>query len=153
MNGNDLLQPSIDRVDSPQRAIYSATAGYLTAFFGGPFAAVGMAGLNAWRLGRLRTDAMALAGGISVAVGLITFLLRPELFGRADLEFATRDVRIASRALALVLFGAYWLMHRRYYRGTRLLGLEPPKPWPAAVACIVTNLALMTLLVGLLRDE
>lgn len=150
MNGNDLLQPSIDRVASPHRAIYSATAGYLTAFFGGPFAAVGMAGLNAWRLGRLRTDMLGLAGGFAVAVGLSAFLLRPDLFGRADLEFATRDVRIASRALALALFGAYWFLHRRYYRGMQLLGLEAPRPWPAAIACVVADIALMMLLVGLL---
>ena len=150
MNGNDLLQPSIGRVDSAQRPIYSVTAGYLTAFFGGPFAAVGMAGFNAWRLGRLRADALALAGGVAVAVGLIAFMLRPDLFGRADLEFATRDVRIASRALALALFGAYWFMHRRYYRGMRFLGLEPPRPWPAAIACVVADLAFMMLLVGLL---
>jgi hypothetical protein len=150
VNGNDLLQPSIGRVDSPQRAIYSATAGYLTAFFGGPFAAIGMAGLNAWRLGRLRTDALALAGGIALAVGLVAFLLRPELFGYQELEFAARDVRIASRVLALLLFGAYWLMHRRYYRGMQILGLEPPRPWPAAIACVAVNFAAMMLLVKLL---
>ena len=74
MSGNDLLRPSIGTVDSPQRPLYSATAGYLTAFFGGPFAATGMAGLNAWRLGRLRTDALALAGGMAIAIGLVAFM-------------------------------------------------------------------------------
>lgn len=146
MTDNELLQPSIAKVDGPQRAIYSTTAGYLTAFFGGPFAAIGMAGLNAWRLGRLRTDAPALAGGAALAVGLVVFLLRPDLFGQADLDFSTRDLRIGVRILALLLFGAFWFLHRRYYRGMQLLGLESPQPWPAAIACIVANFALMWLL-------
>lgn len=150
MTGNDLLQPSIGRVEASQRAIYSVTAGYLTAFFGGPFAAVGMAGLNARRLGRLRTDALALAGGIALAVGLIALLLRPELFGRGDLDFSARDVRIGSRVLALFLFGAYWLLYRRYHRGMKFLGLDPPRPWLAAIACIVADWTLTMLLIGLL---
>jgi hypothetical protein len=152
MSGDDLLRQSIGKVDNPQRPIYSATAGYLTAFFGGPFAAVGMAGLNAWRLGRLRTDALALAGCAALAVGLITFLLRPDLFGPADFGFSTRDVRIGARVLALLLFGAFWLLHRRYYRAMQLLGLEPPSPWLPAIACIVANVLLMMLLLRLLAQ-
>ena len=150
MSGNDLLRPSIGTVDSPQRPLYSATAGYLTAFFGGPFAATGMAGLNAWRLGRLRTDALALAGGMAIAIGLVAFMLRPDLFGRPEIDFATRDVRIGMRVLALLLFGAFWLLHRRYYRGMQFLGLEAPNPWPAAIACIAADIGLTMLLATML---
>lgn len=146
MPSNDLLQPSIGQLSSPQRAIYSATAGYLTAFFGGPFAAVGMAGLNAWRLGRLRTDALALAGGAALATGSLSFLLRPDLFGWANLDFSMGDVRIGARVLGLLLFGAFWFLHRSYYRAMQFLGLEPPSPWLPAIACIFANIALMFLL-------
>ncbi|MGE0031013.1 MAG: hypothetical protein AB7T20_07835 [Steroidobacteraceae bacterium] len=138
----DLLRPSLQASDSGQKAIYSTTAGYLTAFFGGPFAAIGMGILNSWRLGRIRADALIIVAAIAAALAVFSFLLRPELFGQPELDVTTRNIRLVTRLLALALFGAFWLLHKRYYRGMQLLALAPPNPWPAAIACGSIDLLL-----------
>ena len=49
---DDLLRPSLEKTDAAHKSIYSTTTGYLTAFIGGPFAAIAMAAINSGRLGR-----------------------------------------------------------------------------------------------------
>jgi hypothetical protein len=149
---DDLLRPSLQASDAGQKAIYSTTAGYLTAFFGGPFAAIGMSALNAWRLGRLRADALAMVAALALTFTVFAFLLRPDAFGQPDLEITTRSIRLATRVLGLALFGAFWLLHKRYYRGMQLLGLPPPNPWPAAIACAAIDFAITMGLVAWVRS-
>jgi hypothetical protein len=134
---DDLLQPSLNTADAQRKAIYSTTAGYLTAFIGGPFAAIAMAAINSGRLRRLARDAVPLAVAILLSIGLYAFFARPEHFAQAGLEFTDRSARFGARLFALLLFGAFWLLHKRYYRGAELLGLEQPNPWVGGIACVV----------------
>ena len=136
---DDLLRPSIEKTDTAHKAIYSTTTGYLTAFIGGPFAAIAMAAANSVRLGRLARDALPLAAAVALSVGLYAFLARPEWFGQAGLEFAARNARLGARVFALLLFGAFWLLHKRYYRGAELMGLEQPNPWVGGIACVLVG--------------
>lgn len=143
---DDLLQPSLAQADQAQKATYSSTAGYLTAFIGGPFAAVTMAGLNSWRLRRLGRDALPLVAAVALSAGLSVWLMRPEWLGLAGVEISGTNARFAARVLALLLFGGFWLLHRRYYRGAELLGLERPNPWLGGLACVLVGLAVSLLL-------
>src|SRR5688572_15243311 len=134
---DDLLRPSIEKTDAAHKAIYSTTTGYLTAFIGGPFAAIAMAAINSGRLRRLARDALPLVAAIAVSVGLYAFLARPEWFGQAGLDLTDRNARLGARVFALLLFGAFWLLHKRYHRGAEIMGLEQPNPWVGGIACVV----------------
>lgn len=147
MTTNDeLLQPSLEKHDETQKPIYSATAGYLTAFVGGPFAAIAMASVNSWRLRRLAADAVPLLAVTAVCVGILIFLLHPEWFGQESMHFERKDTRIWSRVFGLVVFSAFWLLHRRYYRGMELMGQEPPNAWIGGIGCILAGTAVTYLL-------
>lgn len=138
---DDLLRPSLEKADGTRKAIYSTTTGYLTAFIGGPFAAIAMAAVNSGRLRRLTRDALPLAAAIALSIGLYSFMARPEWFGQAGLEFADRNARLGARIFALLLFGAFWLLHKRYYRGAELMGLEQPNPWIGGIVCVLVGTA------------
>ena len=131
---DDLLQPSLtdDRVDAT--AIYSATAGYVCSFFGGPVAAVAFAGVNSRRLGRLHVDAPWLIGGLA----LFAVALWWAFMGRYPdtiQPWVKENLRIAVRGLGLLYFGAIYLLHRRHYRAMTMMGIESPNGWGVGFAC------------------
>lgn len=147
---DDLLRPSLDNPDTVQNAIYSTTAGYLTAFIGGPFAAITMAGLNSWRLRRLARDALPIISATALSVTLYALFIRPEWFGQVDFDVTMQNARLGARVYALMLFGAFWLLHKRYYRAAGLMGLKSPSPWVGGVACVLVGTLATFLLARLL---
>lgn len=138
----DLLRPTLGKQATGQPAIYSTTTGYLTAFVGGPFAAIAMAALNSWRLRRLAIDALPLLAATALSVAVFLLFTHPELLGQTGVEFESRTERLWSRLFALIVFSAFWLIHRRYYRGMELLGLTPPNAWAGGIACVLMGTAV-----------
>lgn len=131
---DDLLQPSLTQERTDATAIYSATAGYVTSFFGGPVAAVAFAAVNSRRLGRLQADAPWLLGGLT----LFAFGLWSALMGRypASIQpWLQENMRIALRGLGLVYFLAIYLLHRRHYRAMAMMGIQSPNGWGVGFAC------------------
>ena len=140
---DNLLQPSL-RPTGSAAAIYSIQAGFLVAFIGGPLAAVLFAALNSRRLGRLGPHSPWLVLGAVVAIGAMVaqvILLDTARAGDGGLV-TTQNARIANRAIALLLFGGYYLLHRSQYRSMQFLGLESPTPWLPAILCVVAGSGL-----------
>ncbi|HSW04989.1 hypothetical protein [Aquabacterium sp.] len=151
---HDLLQPSLQR-QGLVRAPYSQSAGFMCAFFGGPPAALLMAGLNAYRLGRWPQDLRWLLPATLLWLGFEFWLLRSASGAVAVDAVAAwlgpRAPELMRRALALACFAATaLLLHRREHRMADLMGLDRPSGWgPGLAVIVVGNLASYLLLRGL----
>lgn len=148
-----LLQPSI----SPQGtfSVYSPRATFMTAFFGGPFAAVLIHALNMKRLGRWRVQAPALAAALVVALLFSVYqavaMARPHLlpFGDAvPANSANGTLRILARVVALVVWGALYLRFRTLYRASQLAAEHPPG-FKAGLACALIGGGIQALVMFL----
>jgi hypothetical protein len=139
---DDLLQPSLtaDRADAT--AIYSATAGYVTSFLGGPVAALAFAAVNSRRLGRLRADAPLLIAGLVLFLGAMWWVLT----GPYHAEIGNRHLNTGVRGAGLLYFGAIYLLHRRHYRAMEMMGIESPKAWGIGIACVLAGVACTILI-------
>ncbi len=149
-----LLTPSLASTPPP-RPLFSFQALFLTAFFGGPLAAVGLAGINARRADRWRRDAwlcglVALAWfavlvlvGVAIAQGQFPSWL--EGFGAK----AQRNLRLLGRIVALGLAGLFYHRHRPLWVAQRLAGTESPNPWKVGLAAIgVATLLTLGIVTG-----
>jgi len=137
----DLLRPTVSEPAQVARAPYSLQTGFLSAFFGGPFAAALMLGLNAWRLKRLPRDA---AWALLIAAAFTAWLAftqqtEPGLALQARLvELGGRNaMSIAARLFALLACVGTALLHRREQRSADLFGLQRPNGWGVGIALIV----------------
>ena len=141
-----LLEPSLAG-GSGARAIYSLRACFFVAFFGGPFAILLFAGLNSRRLGRLAADAWIYAVGAIVTVVFIAFAFQGLDSGTAPawlsaLGEGPRATRVATRILAMALFGVVFLAHRRFYKAADLSGEDPPSPWLPGIGATLVGALL-----------
>lgn len=135
----DLLRPTLADTESPV-ALYSLQAFCLTAFFGGPFAAVGFWGLNAHRVGRIRQELpwMLAFAALTFAVLAALELWLPSAEGR-PMSFTER---VLVRLYALGIVGVAWLRWRARYRAMQITGLDSPNGTVPSIACIVVGVAL-----------
>jgi hypothetical protein len=150
----DLLQPSLGSGASPQ-PLYSPRANFFVAFFGGPFAMIPFSALNAMRLRRLPADLPMYGAAVACAIGAFYALLETSAGAAVAAalgyeETPARAYRFVSRALALVLWGAFHLRHRRFQRSAELLGGARPSPWLPGLACTVLGGAVGVGVVALL---
>jgi hypothetical protein len=140
MNDRDeLLRPSLGSETSPETSIYSATTGFLAAFFGGPLAGAIVAMVNAWRLKRLASDWPLAVAAIALTVGLVWW---EERGGGAQWLFdvaGRSGVEIALRVAGLAFFSVVYAIHRSYYRSMELFAVEPPSGWALGVGAIVAG--------------
>ena len=125
----DLLRPSIGRAE-PTRPLYSSTALFVPAFFGGPVAAAVIFGMNAARAGRLPRDAAWLVCGalMLVVVPWSTLEFWPE---------AAPKLRLVIRAAGLLAAAAFYWRHRQLHRAQGLFGVASPSGWIPGVGAIV----------------
>lgn len=137
---DDLLRPTLGGARLA-KAPYSTTTMFLTAFFGGVFAAIAIVAVNAVRLERWRRDAVVLGLAAALYVAFLLALAWTEWGAafRAELTaFAgARGLSYLSRALAIGVFGLGYVLHRTEQRSADLMGLERPNGWIAGIACIV----------------
>lgn len=147
--GGLLLEPVIaDSGASPVR-LYSLTASFMVAFFGGGgLPIILLSAMNSQKLRRLNADlwlyilgatffaALTVVGAYAAATGTEIPVL--QVLGEGS-----RGHRAMNRALALLFFGAVYLRHRRFHRAANLMGLDPLNPWGAAIGAIVAGSAMI----------
>ena len=147
-----LLTPSLSSKTAPSTALYSVQSSFLVAFFGGAFAIILYSALNSWKL-RRPLDGMAYiaAAALIVALNYAVVSAWPPLMTL----FATLgegSPRYVVRAVTLLLFGVFYLLHRKQHRSATLFAVEPLSPWIPAIACMVIgygiNYAINHLLTG-----
>jgi hypothetical protein len=143
---DELLQPTLSE-QAQSAAPYSIQATFFTGFFGGPFAALAIIGVNSVRLRRLQRDVLVLTTLLALVLlvgwmfyatqlGLAMQAWLTETFGRGNLRFV-------SRLSGLLVVGAGYLLHRREQRNAELVGMKRPNGWIAGIACVVIGSALM----------
>jgi len=147
---DSLFQPSLQHVRE-ERPLYSTTTLFMSAFFGGVFAATLVFGVNAWRAARLRRDLVALA--LAGAGGLVLPLIVLE-FGPAESDSATR---LLMRLGGVLVAGLLYIRHRGLYRGQELFGVARPNGWGIGLLAVALgfalNLALILLMSGWLAAD
>jgi hypothetical protein len=144
-----LLTPELPRV-AAGKPMYSVRAGFMVAFFGGPIAATLFSALNSLHRNRLWKDLPVYVAGLTLAVGLLVYaLFEPEAFWFNASDTGLGSFRYVFRALGLVLFGAYYLLHKQLYRAEEFLGDKPPSPWRAGIACFLLGSLISTAVVAL----
>lgn len=129
----DLFSASLS--EGPVEAGFSQQATFFVAFFGGPFAAVLFNAWNARLWGRLPRDlplAIALALLAAAAIGASAYW-SPQLEAAG---YSARSLRLASRALALAIWGVFMLRHRAMHRIQGLSSLRPRTPWVPGLVCV-----------------
>lgn len=139
---SELLQPSLSRT-APRRAPYAQQVHFLTAFFGGPLAAMAFNLLNSHRLERLRRDAPWLVAGLALALGLDAFLLLTEpgraFVAAAEAVLGRNVLGLAVRVLALGLFVLGLVMHRREHQAADLMGVPRPSGWVLGIGLVLAG--------------
>jgi hypothetical protein len=148
---HDLLQPSLGGSARLAAAPYSLGTGMWSAFFGGPLAATALIGINAWRVGRLRRDAVWVVL-LAMAYVAWTFFLHATPAGaeaRSTLVswLGSRGPAYCDRFIALMSFAGGMLLHRSEQRSADLFGLKRPNGWIMGVALIVCGVVAGDLLI------
>jgi hypothetical protein len=131
-----LLTPSL----SGQRHsvnLYSPQSSFMVGFFAGPIALILYSALNSYRLKRL-ADVIAYLGAAIITVMLLYWYLITADGAVAvwlNEEFGRDATRFLTRFLALLLWGGFYLMHRKYHRSAEVFDVKPPRPWIPALLC------------------
>lgn len=120
-----LLQPSLSRVAMATRAPYSKQMLFLTAFFGGPLAALLGFGLNVQRLALWRRDGWLI--GLAALAGLALW------------PSAAAWSTVGTRVLALSLLGLGVWRHRREHAGADMMAVPRPNGWVPGIALLVVG--------------
>lgn len=139
MADDDLLRPTLSEYRQVP-ALYSSTAFFLSSFFGGPVGAAFYGLCNSQRLNRLWQDMPVIVAAASAAF-FVVFLLQSggqmpdiaQLIGAGE----RRALEITLRGLALAVFGAIYLMHRRFFRAARVSGTQPLSSWVPGIASVL----------------
>ncbi|MDM4768440.1 hypothetical protein [Pelomonas sp. SE-A7] len=146
-----LLRPSLTEIGR-RRSLFSLQALFLTAFFGGVPALVGLSLANSYRLNRLKVDLAPAAAAV-----LAWLVVMQQLYGACGNELCRwmTDLPLPPgvlvRALSLLLCGGAVWLHRREQRACDLAGLPRPNgTWPGLVA-IVAGYLLTQLLLAFLQ--
>lgn len=138
---DDLLQPTLGQRDTPAASIYSARAGYVASFFGGPLAGATIALANAYRLKRLRSDWPLGLIAIAATAAPMWWWFR----GGAQwvaVHAGGGASEILLRALGLGFFALVYGWHRQYYRNMTFLGLTPPSGWVIGIVAVAAGVAV-----------
>ena len=147
-----LLTPSLS-ASGPPVSLYSIRSSFFVAFFGGPAAILLYSGFNSWRLRRLRDIPAYLAGAALLA--LLVYGTRDDVDSFVWLrhELGGDTIRVLSRALALLLCGMFYLLHKKQHRSASLFNSKAPSPWIPAIACMALGYGVTVGLATLLVQE
>jgi len=142
LDNDDLLRPTLSEYRQVP-ALYSSTGFFLSSFFGGPVGAAIFGLCNSQRLNRLWHD-MPVAIAAASAAFFGVYLLQsggqmPAIAALLDAS-ESRTLEITLRAFALAVFGAIYLMHRRFFRAARVTGMEPLSSWVPGIASLLLGI-------------
>lgn len=154
LQASDLLQPSLSDTSRLKAAPFTLQASILAAFFGGPFAAVGMFAANSIRTDRGPKDAGWIVAMLGVAICWFWWCYGTEA-GRSAMValsgfLGARASSISERAMALLLFAIGAARQRAEQRAADLYGLTRPNGFGLGIAMIVVGSVLSAVLSRLL---
>ncbi len=132
-----LLKPSLD--DRRFKPIYSASAMFAAAFFGGGFAVLVVAAANSQRLGRLQRDALWLALGGLFTASAAWIALKYSVEG-------SRELRIASLGTGFLTWGLFHTLHGKMHRAMQTFGTKPPTPYLMVIGAVAFGIAMAALI-------
>lgn len=155
MGNDDLLRPTLSDYRKPP-SLYNSTGFFLSAFFGGPMGAGVYATANAWRLSRLSRDLPVFV--VTVAAAYLLLIESWRLGWTRQLgEFldmsSGRAQSIVVRALGLACFGAFFFVHRTYFRSAQVSGVTPIAGWKPGIAAVLAGWAANIAMAALIEHH
>ncbi|NHZ79923.1 hypothetical protein F2P44_11640 [Massilia sp. CCM 8695] len=132
-----LLTPSLSPSRAPAAILYSVESSFLLAFFGGPFAIILYSALNSWKLRRPLDGLVYLAALLLSVAFIVAVKTRYAPLAGLMLAIGASAAELLWRALSMVLFALFYLMHRKQHRSAVLFGAKAPSPWIPAIAFAV----------------
>ena len=142
---DELLRPSLTDA-CVAKAPYSVQTMILTAFVGGPLAAIAITAVNSVRLRRWMRDFVPLLIALAAYIGF-NIVLAWTQWG-VDFRASLREIAGAGamsylyRVIAFTLFGLSYALHRKEQRSAQFMGLDSPNGWIAGIACVVCGISL-----------
>ena len=155
LSRDDLLRPSLQET-GVAKVPYSLRVTFLTAFFGGPFAALAITIVNSVRLRRWLRDLAPLGLALAALLAFTLALYWTEWGAglRASIDGANkRGIAYLYRVIGLLFFGLGTLLHRKEQRSAELMGLDRPNGWIAGLACLFGGVVLSVALAELVSAE
>ena len=156
LSRDELLRPSLAGA-AVARAPYSVRTTFLTAFFGGPLAAIAITAINSVRLQRWARDLVPLAalaaGYIALILGLAWTDWGRNVQDSLDTLAGPRTIIYLHRLIGLALFGLGYAMHRKEQRSADFMGLRRPNGWVAGLACIGGSILFLLVFDALIGVE
>jgi len=154
----DLLQPSLGQRGQPPRAApFSTTTGFVSSFFGGPFAALIISALNVHRCGRWKADAPWLALVLLLALAWSAWLPSTSFYASWHASvvgaLGRSGWRYAGQVVALALYGLMYWRHRGEDRAADLFGLKRPNGWLGGLIATAAGFGLSMLMYVLFAAE
>ncbi len=147
----DLLEPTLAHAP-PTRPLYSPRAGFFVAFFGGPFAAVGLGALNSRRIGKLQRERWLLLALALLWAVLFSALQSPHVAGLLPAWLTTpRSVRYATQIAGLACYGLIHQLHKQAQAAAALRDQPAPSAWLPGLATVVSAWALTFVLAVVVR--
>ena len=138
---DDLLTPSLQDAGGEFRQIHSTSTLFCCAFFGGPFGVIAMSAWNSVLL-RRKMDAIPLALALVLSIAFFIMLYGRGLPGMQIQDGDEGLSRVVLRVFALALFGAFWWLHRRFYRALAVSSIPSPSGILPGILFIVLGVAL-----------
>ncbi len=153
-SANALLQPTLTE-SAPPRALLSERATFLTAFFGGPWAALYVMAANFRRLGRLDRAMPVLAA--AALLGVVALLVTAVTIARPDLaaEWIPSGVRSSvmvrhgNKLLGMLAWGVCYLPMRAHFRAADMSDLGYARPWGTVVPALLVAMLVHGAVAGL----
>lgn len=151
-----LLNPTLSGEGKAQ-PLFSVTALFFTAVFGGPIAIIIFSYLNAMALGRGAMEAMRY-----LVTTLVSILVLGFIFSWSEIRtpgswlagVAKDDVdvivNVAYRVYGILVWHELYRRHRQFYAAAELLLAKPRSPWGIAFLCVIAGAFLGPLLGGLM---
>lgn len=154
LSRDELLRPSLG-TSRIAKAPYSVRTTFLTAFFGGPFAAVAITAINSIRLQRVGRDALPLAAVLVAYWSFLAALMLTDwgasLLASMQAFAGKQAYSYLDRLIAMAAFGFGYMLHRKEQRSTDFMDLPRPNGWIVGIACIVASYILLLGIAGLVR--
>lgn len=146
---SELLRPSLSGDTRPPKAPYSVMMGFLTAFFGGFFAALAVIAINSARLRRLRRDLPIVLSALAAYLALLFVLVAAGWSAGLDGNM-NKPSGMLVRALGLAMFGIGYVMHRTEQRAAHVMGLDRPGPWLVGIGCGLGGIGMQVLAIDII---
>lgn len=138
---DSLLKPSLKK-EGQQKPMFSITAHFLVAFFGGPIALIIFSMISLSRIGKLIENRLSCIALILIVMAGIGFITYSHFSGLPEwlriLGSDERSIRLLMRIFSILLCGVIYVLYKSYFELSELVGAAA-NPWVPGIASVIAG--------------